>query len=79
MLTGICLFLLYAAALIACHKAGLRRFTNDEVFGGVCAGVAARVNLTPNLVRTLTVLAALCTGGTVVVLYILLWITLPKD
>jgi len=79
MLTGICLFLVYAVILIACHKVGLRRFANDEVLGGVCAGIAARVNLTPALVRTLTVLAALFTGGTVIVLYILLWITLPKD
>lgn len=77
MLTGICVFILLAAALIACHKLGLRR-SDDEVLGGVCAGLAAKVNLTPALVRTLTVLAVLFTGGTVLLLYILLWITLPR-
>ena len=78
MLTGILIFAVLAAALIACHKAGLRR-SDDSVLGGVCAGIAARTNLTPALVRTLAVLAVLLTGGTVVVLYILLWASLPQS
>jgi len=49
------------------------------VFGGVCSGIAAKVDLQPNLVRVLAVLAVLFTGSLAFWLYILLWITLPKD
>lgn len=79
MISGIILFLVLALALIACHKSGLRRSSRDYVFGGVCSGIAARTNLEPSLVRVLAVLALLLTGGTVLLLYILLWISLPQD
>lgn len=79
MITGIVLFLILAAALIACHKSGLRRSSTDYLLGGVCAGIARRTNLEPSLVRVLAVLALLLTGGTVLLLYILLWFSLPQD
>ena len=78
MLTGIALFAVLAIVLIACSSAGIRR-TRDEVIGGVCSGIAYRLGTTPNLVRVLTVLLALCTGGAVVLGYIGLWIVLPQD
>lgn len=79
MLTGLCLFVVLAVALIACHKSGLRRISSNQVLGGVCSGIAAQTNLEPNLVRVLAALALLLTGGFVLLLYVLLWITLPKD
>ena len=79
MTSGIILFVVLAIILIACTQSGIRRQSRDEVFGGVCSGIARRLGTTPNLVRVLTVLAALCTGGTVVVAYILLCFVLPKD
>jgi len=79
MTVGILIFLVLAAALIGCHRTGLRRNTTDEVLGGVCSGIAAKTNLQPNLVRVLAVLAVIFTGSLAFWLYILLWITLPKD
>lgn len=79
MLTGIALFAVLAIVLIACSSAGIRRQSRDEVIGGVCSGIAHRLGTTPNLVRVLTVLLALCTGGAVVLGYIGLWIVLPQD
>lgn len=79
MLSGILLFIVLAVSLVACHRAGLRRNSSDEVLGGVCSGIASRLDLTPALVRVLAVLALLLTGGFVVLVYILLWASLPKD
>ncbi len=79
MIVGILLFIVLAAALIGCHKSGLRRNTSNDVLGGVCSGIAAKVDLEPNLVRVLTVLAVFLTGSLVFWLYILLWMTLPKN
>ncbi len=79
MLSGIAVFIVLAIVLISCTQSGIRRQSRDEVFGGVCSGIAYRLGTTPNLVRALTVLLALCTGGTVIVAYILLCFVLPKD
>ncbi len=79
MISGIVLFAVLAIVLIACTQSGIRRQSSNEVFGGVCSGIAHRLGTTPNLVRALTVLLALCTGGTVVLAYILLCFVLPKD
>lgn len=79
MLTGIALFAVLAIVLIGFSRAGVRRQSSDEVFGGVCSGIARHFGTTPNLVRVLTVLLALCTGGSVVLAYILLCFVLPKD
>jgi phage shock protein PspC (stress-responsive transcriptional regulator) len=79
MLTGIALFAVLAIVLIGFSRAGIRRQSSDEVFGGVCSGIARHFGTTPNLVRVLTVLLALCTGGSVVLAYILLCFVLPKD
>jgi len=43
---------------------------------GVCAGVAAHLGLSVTLVRFFAVAAAFC-GGAGVMLYVLLWITVP--
>ncbi|MBK8225183.1 MAG: PspC domain-containing protein [Candidatus Obscuribacter sp.] len=48
------------------------------MLGGVCQGLAYRTGLPVALVRILTVLFALGTAGEVVLLYVLLWATLPR-
>ena len=73
------LFVLMAALLIAAHKKGIKANQYNKVLGGVCSGIAQYSNLTPPLVRVLTVLFALFTGGFAILLYISLWITLPKQ
>ncbi|CAN5129976.1 hypothetical protein BH11CYA1_BH11CYA1_06770 [soil metagenome] len=60
------------------HKNGYTKSENHKVIGGVCAGMAVRLNLNVNLVRVLTVIAGLISGGLVLAVYVLLWISLPK-
>ncbi len=61
------------------HKSGVKRYENgSEMLGGVCHGLALRTGLPVALVRILTVLFALGTAGEVVLLYVLLWATLPR-
>ncbi|WP_382309982.1 PspC domain-containing protein [Herbiconiux sp. UC225_62] len=47
-----------------------------RVVGGVCAGVAAHLGVPTTVVRTVTVLLALC-GGAGILLYAWLWATTP--
>lgn len=50
----------------------------NRVLGGVCAGVAARIGVDPLLVRLLTVLLAVFSGGAVALVYVVLWALLPE-
>ena len=56
----------------------LRRSRDDRWFGGVCGGLAQRTDLPTWLWRLIFVSLALCGGGGLV-LYVLLWILLPKE
>lgn len=56
----------------------LYRDPNDKLLGGVCAGLAAYLNIDPTWVRLVT--AALCflSIATVAIVYLILWIILPE-
>jgi phage shock protein PspC (stress-responsive transcriptional regulator) len=56
----------------------LRRSRADRWLGGVCGGLAPVTGLPAWLWRLTFLLLALC-GGTGLVLYVLLWILLPKE
>jgi len=55
----------------------LYRSTNNKMIEGVCGGIAEYFNIDPTLVRLAFVLLALA-GGPGVILYIILWIIMPK-
>ncbi|MDF0529101.1 PspC domain-containing protein [Tsukamurella sp. 8F] len=58
-----------------------RRFTrdtSDRWLGGVCSGTARYFGVSPALVRVLAVVSILLPGPQFL-LYILLWIIMPKD
>ncbi|GAA2067466.1 PspC domain-containing protein [Williamsia deligens] len=55
----------------------LRRSTTDKWFGGVCGGLAQRFGLSPGLVRLLFVLSIVLPGPQVLV-YLALWIVIPR-
>ncbi len=55
----------------------LMKSANDRIISGVCAGIAETYNLDVGLVRFLTVLLFLLTGGTVLLIYIVLALVLP--
>lgn len=54
----------------------LYRSATDKVVAGVCGGLAHYFNIDPALVRLAFVVFAL-TGGAGVLLYIVLWVTVP--
>jgi phage shock protein PspC (stress-responsive transcriptional regulator) len=76
-MTGLIIIIL-GALVYGAHKNGFTTSESDNVLGGVCAGIGAKLNLAPNLVRVLTVLAGMVSGGFVLVLYLLLWVSLPR-
>lgn len=56
----------------------LVRPTSGRWIGGVCAGLARRFGLSPNLVRLLFVLSCLLPGPQFII-YIILWILMPSE
>ncbi|AOW93267.1 PspC family transcriptional regulator [Rhodococcus sp. WMMA185] len=57
-----------------------RQFTrsvDQKMFAGVCGGVAEHFGLDANLVRLLTVVAVLVTGGTAALVYLAAWMLMP--
>ncbi|CAL9477296.1 PspC domain-containing protein [Saccharothrix sp. NPDC042600] len=55
----------------------LTRPQNQRVIAGVCAGLAARFGWKPNTVRLLFLLSCLLPGPQFVI-YIVLWVMMPK-
>ena len=57
----------------------LVRRTDDNMLGGVCAGLADHLGLDPTLVRVLTVLVTVLGFGSVIIAYLVAWVIVPKD
>ncbi|XVV07711.1 PspC domain-containing protein [Actinosynnema sp. CA-248983] len=55
----------------------LTRPQNQKVIAGVCAGLAARFGWKPNTVRLLFLLSCLLPGPQFVI-YLVLWVMMPK-
>ena len=58
--------------------ASFYRDGNDKILGGVCSGLAHRFNIDPTIVRVIFAIVTLGGFGAGFLLYILLWIILPK-
>ncbi|GLZ44922.1 PspC domain-containing protein [Actinomycetospora sp. NBRC 106375] len=58
--------------------ATLTRPRNNAVIAGVCAGLAQRFGVSANLVRVLFVLSCLLPGPQFVI-YLALWVVMPKQ
>ncbi|MEM4634178.1 MAG: PspC domain-containing protein [Candidatus Anstonellaceae archaeon] len=55
----------------------LYKSTKNKILGGVCGGIAEHYGWDPTMVRVAFVLLTLFGPG--LLLYILLWLVLPKD
>lgn len=55
----------------------LFRDTDNAVFGGVLAGIAAFFKVNPAVVRVVFILLALASFGTALLVYLVLWIAVP--
>ena len=56
----------------------LTRSRSDYMLGGVCAGLGKYFGIDPTIVRLIFVLLAI-SGGSGVLLYIVLWIVIPRE
>jgi phage shock protein PspC (stress-responsive transcriptional regulator) len=55
---------------------GIYRNSDDTWLAGVCGGLAAHFEIDPSIIRVL--MALFCFGGWGIILYLVLWIVLPK-
>ena len=58
--------------------ANLSRSSSSKVIAGVCGGLAKRFSLSPTLVRALFIISCVLPGPQVLI-YIALWIIMPKE
>lgn len=56
----------------------LYRSTTNKIIGGVCGGLAEYMNMDPTLVRVITVILFFATILSIVPVYIVMWIVIPK-
>ena len=56
----------------------LMRDTDNAIFGGVCAGIAAYWGINRLWVRLLFIISPFITFGTALLVYIIIWISLPE-
>lgn len=59
-------------------RPALSRPRTGKVIGGVCAGIARTLGVSPTLVRVLALVSILLPGPQVIA-YVILWIVLPRD
>lgn len=52
--------------------------SNDCVIAGVCAGLAEYMDIDPTVVRAVYAVLTLCTAFSGVLLYLVLWLIIPK-
>lgn len=57
----------------------LVRSINDKMIGGVCGGIAEYFGWDSTLIRIIWVLATIFTAFAGIIVYIILWIIMPKD
>ncbi len=60
------------------RKRKLYRDPEQTVLGGVCGGLAVYFNMDPVIIRLIVVLLALLTSGAGILVYVILWIIVPK-
>lgn len=56
----------------------LYRSRDDQMIGGVCAGIADHVGLDPTIVRLIAVFLLLVGNAAVLIVYIVLWAVVPE-
>ncbi len=60
------------------QKSDIKRDTKNSVLGGVCAGIAKKMNIDPLVIRILFIVLTVF-FGIFFLLYIILWIVIPED
>ena len=66
-------------ARILTEKKRLYRSTSNKKIAGICAGIAAFLNIDPVIVRGIALVLGFISFYLIVPLYIILWIVIPPD
>lgn len=53
--------------------------SDDRWVGGVCGAVANYLNVDPNVVRLVTVVATVLGLGSMILVYLIAWILIPSE
>jgi phage shock protein PspC (stress-responsive transcriptional regulator) len=63
------------------NRAGKRltRSRDDRMLGGVCGGLAAYTGVDATVIRLLAVVGAILGFGSLVLIYIAMWILVPEE
>ncbi|MFW6304610.1 MAG: PspC domain-containing protein [Candidatus Saliniplasma sp.] len=61
------------------NKKRLYRSSKDKLIGGLCGGIAEYFDIDPVLVRIIWAIFAFASLGTAVLIYIILWIVVPRN
>ena len=56
----------------------LMRDTEHALLGGVCAGIAAYLGVNPLWIRIIAIISPLVSFGTAVLIYIVMWLSVPE-
>ena len=56
----------------------LTRSDSTKMVAGVCGGIAEYFGWDPTLVRLVTAVGAIVTGGTVALIYLVAWLLMPR-
>lgn len=59
-------------------KKRLYRDTENRVLGGVCSGLSVYINIDPVILRILFILLVFAGAGISVIIYLILWVVVPK-
>lgn len=57
----------------------LTRSRDDRMLGGVCGGLAAYLGVDPTVVRLLAVAGAILGFGSIVLVYLAMWVLVPEE
>lgn len=57
----------------------LYRSETDKMIAGICGGFAEAYDIDPSLVRLITALIVLISGGTGLLAYLIAWIIIPHE
>ncbi|MFW6065034.1 MAG: PspC domain-containing protein [Candidatus Natronoplasma sp.] len=57
----------------------LYRSGKEKLLGGVCGGIGEYFQMDPVIVRIIWVILAIASLGSAILVYIILWILIPRD
>ena len=57
----------------------LTRSRDDRWIAGICGGIAEHTGIDATLIRVILVIATILGAGSLVVIYLICWVVIPKE